>query len=141
MAADQALALRDCLERGTRDLARRFFKAANRPIGDAWELSVGGDLALSRRQRAAICAGAPRQRLPSPLARTAEHDPTVAKALMAVIGMLERPPHVLRPAIATRVARGPDPGPGSRCSPTPRWSHQRLIRPGRQRAEIIHRDE
>ena len=41
------------------------------------------------------------------LRATAEHDPAVAGALIAVVGMLERPPHVLRPAIAARVARGP----------------------------------
>ena len=43
------------------------------------------------------------------LRATAEHDPAVAGAFIAVIGMLERPPHVLRPAIAARVARGPRP--------------------------------
>ena len=43
------------------------------------------------------------------LRATAEHDPAVAGAFSAVVGMLERPPHVLRPAIAVRVARGPRP--------------------------------
>jgi hypothetical protein len=55
---------------------------------------------------------------------TAEHDPAVARALSAVIGMLERPPHVLRPAVAVRVARGPRPasrhgdrGSSAACDP------------------------
>jgi pimeloyl-ACP methyl ester carboxylesterase len=41
------------------------------------------------------------------LRATAEHDPAVAAAFTAVIGMTEAPLHALRPAIAARVARGP----------------------------------
>jgi hypothetical protein len=95
------------LTRGTRDLARRFFTAASGPIHDAWELSVGADLALpevkGRRPARVRLINAYLRRLRA----TAEHDPVVAAAFMAVVGMLERPPHVLRPAIARRVARGP----------------------------------
>ena len=46
VAALEALALRDCLARGTSDLAPRFFRAAAKPIRQAWQLSAGGDLAL-----------------------------------------------------------------------------------------------
>ena len=107
VAAAEAITLRDCLTRGTRDLARRFFTAASGPIHDAWELSVGADLALpevkGRRPAHVRLINAYLRRLRA----TAEHDPVVAAAFMAVVGMLERPPHVLRPAIARRVARGP----------------------------------
>ena len=107
VAAAQAVALRDCLARGTRDLARRFFSAGSGPIGDAWELSVGADLALpevnGRRPARVRLINAYLRRLRA----TAEHDPTVAAAFIAVVGMLQRPPYVLRPAIACRVARGP----------------------------------
>ena len=107
VAAAEAVTLRDCLARGTRDLARRFFSAASRPIDDAWELSVGADLALpeikARRPARVRLTNAYLRRLRA----TAEHDPAVAAAFIAVVGMLERPPHVLRPAIAYRVARGP----------------------------------
>jgi 2-polyprenyl-6-methoxyphenol hydroxylase-like FAD-dependent oxidoreductase len=110
VAAAQAIALRDCLERGTRDLSRRFFAAANVPLDHAWRLSVGADLALpeveGRRPARVRLINAYLRRLRA----TAEHDVTVAGALSAVVGMLERPPHVLRPAIAVRVARGPRPG-------------------------------
>jgi 2-polyprenyl-6-methoxyphenol hydroxylase-like FAD-dependent oxidoreductase len=104
VAAAQALALRGCLERGGRDLARRFFAAASVPIDHAWELSVGADLALpeieGRRSARVRLINAYLRRLRA----TAEHDPAVAGAFIAVVGMLERPPHVLRPAIAARVA-------------------------------------
>jgi 2-polyprenyl-6-methoxyphenol hydroxylase-like FAD-dependent oxidoreductase len=46
VAALEALALGDCLTRGTGDLPRRFFRAAARPIRQAWQLSAAGDLAL-----------------------------------------------------------------------------------------------
>jgi pimeloyl-ACP methyl ester carboxylesterase/2-polyprenyl-6-methoxyphenol hydroxylase-like FAD-dependent oxidoreductase len=109
VAAAQAVALRNCLERGERDLARRFFRAASVPVDHAWELSVGADLALPE------VAGtqSARVRLVNAYLRRlrarAEQDPAVAAALIAVVGMIERPPHVLRPAIAARVARGPRP--------------------------------
>jgi 2-polyprenyl-6-methoxyphenol hydroxylase-like FAD-dependent oxidoreductase len=106
VAATEAVTLRDCLARGTRDLASRFFRAASRPIDDAWELSVGADLALpevkGRRPARVRLTNAYLRRLRA----TAEHDPAVAAAFIAVVGMLERPPHVMRPAIACRVARG-----------------------------------
>ena len=109
VAAAQAVALRECLEPGERDLARRFFTAANIPIDHAWELSVGADLALpevaGRRSTRVRLINSYLRRLHA----TAEHDPAVAGAFAAVIGMLKRPPHVLRPAIAVRVARGPRP--------------------------------
>lgn len=46
VAALEALVLRDCLSCGTKDLARRFFRAAAGPIRQAWELSANPDLCL-----------------------------------------------------------------------------------------------
>jgi len=46
VAALEALALRDCLSKGTADLPRRFFRASAKPIRQAWQLAVAGDLAL-----------------------------------------------------------------------------------------------
>ncbi|HVG99191.1 MAG TPA: alpha/beta fold hydrolase [Miltoncostaeaceae bacterium] len=107
VAAAEALALRESLAGGADRLARRFFAAAAAPIDDAWELSTGADLALpqvvGRRTRRVRAVNAYVRRLQA----TAERDPVVAGAFMAVIGMLERPPRLMRPAIARRVARGP----------------------------------
>lgn len=109
VAAAQALALRDCLERGERNLAQRFFRAANGPIDHAWQLSVGADLSLpevaGRRSARVRLINAYLGRLRA----TAAHDPAVAATFTAVIGMTEAPRHALRPAIAARVARGPRP--------------------------------
>jgi pimeloyl-ACP methyl ester carboxylesterase/2-polyprenyl-6-methoxyphenol hydroxylase-like FAD-dependent oxidoreductase len=114
VAAAEARALRDCLARGEQGLARRFHAAAAGPIDHAWELSTGADFALPEVEG----RRSPRVRLinayMSRLRATAEHDAAVAHALIAVIGMLEPPPSVLRPAIARRVAGGPRPLPGAR---------------------------
>jgi 2-polyprenyl-6-methoxyphenol hydroxylase-like FAD-dependent oxidoreductase len=107
VAAAEAVVLRDCLAHGGSNLARRFFTAARAPIDDAWQLSVGADLSLPEVEgRRGMRVRFVNEYL-SRLQATAEHDVTVAGAFSAVVGMLERPRHVLRPAIAVRVARGP----------------------------------
>lgn len=45
VAALEAVVLRDCLRRGDRDLSSWFFRAAAKPIGTAWQLARGADLA------------------------------------------------------------------------------------------------
>jgi 2-polyprenyl-6-methoxyphenol hydroxylase-like FAD-dependent oxidoreductase len=46
VAALQAQALHQCLCSGANGLARRFFRAAAKPVGVAWKFAVGGDLNL-----------------------------------------------------------------------------------------------
>jgi pimeloyl-ACP methyl ester carboxylesterase/2-polyprenyl-6-methoxyphenol hydroxylase-like FAD-dependent oxidoreductase len=115
VAAAEAVALHECVEGGADDLARRFFRAARVPIDHAWQMSVGADLALpqvqGRRPAQVRLVNAYMRRLRA----RAENDAVVATAFSAVIGMREPPQHVLRPAIAARVLRGPAP---------PHWSEQ-----------------
>ena len=92
VAAAEAVALHECLEDGPRDLARRFFAAAAAPVDHAWTLSTGADLALP-----AVAAPRPRRvRMLNAYMRrlhaTAEGDPLVAGAFIAVVGMREPPP-------------------------------------------------
>ena len=42
----QAVELDRCLRRGSTNLAARYFQAAAKPIGVAWQLAVGGDLTV-----------------------------------------------------------------------------------------------
>jgi pimeloyl-ACP methyl ester carboxylesterase/2-polyprenyl-6-methoxyphenol hydroxylase-like FAD-dependent oxidoreductase len=113
VAAAQAVALRECLEGGADELARRFFRAASAPVDHAWQMSVGADLALpqvrGRRPARVRFVNAYLRRL----RLRAENDAVVAGAFGAVVGMREPPQHLLRPAIAVRVLRGPAPAPWS----------------------------
>lgn len=91
VAALEALALRDALSRGPDDLARRFFKAAAKPVNGAWQSAVGADLSMP----ADIVPG------PRPLPvrainayldfyqEAAEHDPVLAWHFLNVTGFDE----------------------------------------------------
>jgi hypothetical protein len=106
VAALQAEALRDSLARGDRDLARRFFRAAARPVDMAWQLTVGADLALPQ-------VNGPRP-LPvrvinayvSRVLLAAERDPAVAEQFLRVIALHDPPKRVFRPSTALRVLLG-----------------------------------
>ena len=109
VAAAEAVALRRCLARGGGDLARRYFAAVRPCVDDAWRLSIGADLALpvveARPPAHTRAINAYLRRLRA----VAAHNPQTAAALLQVIGMRERPPHLLRPATLSRVLRGPRP--------------------------------
>jgi 2-polyprenyl-6-methoxyphenol hydroxylase-like FAD-dependent oxidoreductase len=106
VAALQAEALRNSLAGGDRDLARRFFRAAAIPVGMAWQLTVGADLAL------------PQVTGPRPLPVrvinayvnrvliAAEHDPAVAEQFMRVVALQAPSKRVFRPSTALRVLLG-----------------------------------
>ena len=105
VAALQAAALRDALAGGDRDLARRFFRAAAKPVNMAWQAALGGDLALPQVK-------GPRPlpvRVIGPYAarvlRAAERDPVVAEQFLRVASLQDPPTRLFRPATALRVLR------------------------------------
>jgi len=106
VAALEAIALRRCVERGERRLAKRFFRAAGKVVGQAWDMAVGGDLALPEvpgdRPLVLRITNAYVERL----LRVAEHDPVVAAAFSDVGDLLATPQEVMRPRVLWLVLRG-----------------------------------
>ena len=105
-SALQAVALRECLGRGGRDLWRSFFRRAARVVDAPWSIAVGADLAFPQTEG---------RRGPmvnflnwyiAKLHRAAHRDPAVALAFHKVANLIAPPPSVLSPGIVWRVLRG-----------------------------------
>lgn len=102
VAAVEALVLRDCLARGAADLPRRFFRAAAKPIGQAWQMAAGGDLGLPE------IAGTPplaTRILNSYIERVllaAEHEIEVFEQFVRVAWLVDAPVKLLRPSMVRR---------------------------------------
>jgi len=105
VAAMEAVALRETLEKGPDALARRFFAAAAKVIDTPWQMAVGADLAH------------PKVEGPRPLPvrfinwyvrklfQAGARDPIVAKRFIEVANLLRPPPALMNPSIAWRVWR------------------------------------
>jgi 2-polyprenyl-6-methoxyphenol hydroxylase-like FAD-dependent oxidoreductase len=128
VAALQAVALRDALTRGDQDLASRFFRAAAKPVGVAWQLAVGGDLALPEVQAPRPWPVRMINAYVNRLQAAAEHDIVVTTRFFRVAGLIEPPTLLLRPSTVWRVlarntrrrapATGPTTGSPTTGSPT-----------------------
>jgi len=105
VAALQTLALRDSLSRGPQQLARRYFRAAAKPIAVAWRFATGADLSQpevqGHRSLPTRIANGYVQRLLT----VCESDIACAEQLIRVTGLIDPPTRLLRPKIMYRVAR------------------------------------
>lgn len=106
VAAQEAACLRDCLEAGDTDLARRFFAAAATAIDTPWDIAVGNDL----RHPQVAGARSPKVRFINwyigKLHMAARHDAKLATAFLEVANLEAPPTQLLHPAIVMRVIRG-----------------------------------
>jgi hypothetical protein len=105
VAALEALALRDCLSRGTDGLARRFFRAAAIPIRQAWELSANPDLALPEIEGTPPLMSRILSGYFERILTAAESDPAVVDQFTRVTALLDPATRLLRPEMVWRVAR------------------------------------
>jgi 2-polyprenyl-6-methoxyphenol hydroxylase-like FAD-dependent oxidoreductase len=105
VAACEALALGQALQRGEAKLAQRFFRQAARIVDTPWSTAVGADLALDAvpgpRPRAVRLVNAYIARV----FQAARHDPVVAAAFLKVAHLLAEPPSLMKPAMLWRVWR------------------------------------
>jgi hypothetical protein len=106
VAALQAAALQDSLVDGDRDLARRFFRAAAKPVDMAWQLAVGADLALPQVQGPRPLPVRVINAYVNRVLTAAERDPTVAELFLRVNALQEPPRRLFRPSTALRVVLG-----------------------------------
>lgn len=104
VAALEALALRDCLSRGTTDLPRRFFRATAKPIGQAWQLAVGGDLALPEIQGTPPLSTRLLGGYMDRLLTAAESDIAALEQFLRVVWLVDSPIRLLRPSMMWRAA-------------------------------------
>lgn len=103
VASLEALALRDALREGLRNIHQRFFAAAAKIISTPWQIAVGADLAIPTVE-------GPRP-LPVKLVnaylalvfRAAEKDEHVSRAFFQVMHMLEEPASLFKAPILARV--------------------------------------
>lgn len=105
VAALEALALREALTAGDRDLGHRFFHAAAAVIDGPWDVAVGGDLRFpgvrGPRTAKVRAVNAYLRRLHV----AAERDPEVGRAFLRVVNMVDRPERLLSPSVGRRVLR------------------------------------
>jgi 2-polyprenyl-6-methoxyphenol hydroxylase-like FAD-dependent oxidoreductase len=105
IAALDAVVLRDCLREGHRHLPRRFYRASAKNIAVAWRTAVGGDLALPEvpgpRPPSMRITNAALERVMI----AAQTDPVVAEQFLRVVGMIDAPAQLLRPATVYRIVR------------------------------------
>jgi 2-polyprenyl-6-methoxyphenol hydroxylase-like FAD-dependent oxidoreductase len=104
VAALEALVLRDCLSRGADDLSRRFFRAAARPIGQAWQLAIGGDLSLPEIKGTAPLATRLLNGYIDRVLIAAQYDAEVFGQFAKVGWLVDSPVKLLRPSMIRRVA-------------------------------------
>jgi 2-polyprenyl-6-methoxyphenol hydroxylase-like FAD-dependent oxidoreductase len=105
VAALEALVLRDCLSCGTRDLARRFFRAAAVPIRQAWELSANPDLSLPEIDGTPPLATRLLNVYVDRVLTAAEYDTAAFNRFFRVTALVDPATRLLRPGMIWRAAR------------------------------------
>jgi 2-polyprenyl-6-methoxyphenol hydroxylase-like FAD-dependent oxidoreductase len=104
VSALDAVALRDCLRRGSTDLPRRYFRASAKPIGVAWQIAAASDLAFPEVQGKRTRLMGVTNRLVDWALAACESDPVVAGRFFKVNGLVDAPVRLAHPEFVYRVA-------------------------------------
>ncbi len=122
VAALEALALRDCLSRGSADLSRRFFRASARPIRQAWQQAVGGDLSLPEIEGTPPLAVKLMNPYLDRIMTAAENDISVLEQFIRVAWLVDSPARLLRPSIVARAMTPKRRGPAVESAAAAAWA-------------------
>ena len=106
VAALEAVILRDTLAEGDRDLARRFFRAAKKPIDLAWQTASAGDLALPEVAGPRTLAARVLNGFSALVMSAAEDDPVLSNQFLRVAVFVDSPGRLLRPSMLGRILAG-----------------------------------
>ena len=104
VAALEAIALRDCLLRGRRNLARRYFRAAAKSIGVAWRMGAGSDLAFPEVQGRRPLSMRVTNRLADWVLTACESDAVIVEKFFRVNNLIDPPVRLMHPSFVSRVA-------------------------------------
>jgi 2-polyprenyl-6-methoxyphenol hydroxylase-like FAD-dependent oxidoreductase len=104
VSALEALALRNCLSRGGTDLCHRYFRAAAKAIGVAWQLAAGSDLAFPEVEGRRSPSMRVTNRFVDWVLTACESDAVVAGQFFKVNAFVDPPARLLHPAFVSRVA-------------------------------------
>ena len=104
VAALEAMALRDCLLRGRRNLARRYFRAAAKSIGVAWRMGAGSDLAFPEVQGRRPLSMRVTNRLADWVLTACESDAVIVEKFFRVNNLIDPPVRLMHPSFVSRVA-------------------------------------
>ena len=104
VSALDATALRDCLRHGSTDLARRYFRASAKPIGVAWQMAAGSDLAFPEVEGKRTRSMRVINRLVDLVFTACESDAVVFGRFYKVNGLVDPPVRLAHPEFIYRVA-------------------------------------
>ncbi len=105
IAATDAVALREALRRGVTGLPRRYFRAAAKPIGVAWGLAAGPDLAFPEVEGRRTPSMRLTNRFADWVLTACESDAVVSAQFFRVTGLADPPARLFDPRFIYRVAR------------------------------------
>ncbi|CAN5144358.1 FAD-dependent monooxygenase [soil metagenome] len=103
LAALDAVALRDCLQVGEADLARRFFRAAARHVGPTWAMNQASERDSSGYPRPRSLKGRLRAGVMRAIFAAAGRDIVLTERFLRVRNLIDPPGRLRDPAVLARV--------------------------------------